>query len=210
MRSVFWRVLAVFVALPAVTPGQSVAASPAKVLTVCEVLGNLGQYADTVVAVVGRMESSVSITDHYEFLAQGRCEHPVKTWGHVWSNKIQIWSDWEEGMPKPPSDRPVLQHADVAAKLAAVRKTTRLGSHEEPRFEVKGNVLKSSGSVVKVPNEWAAVYGRIVKLPELDKDCGAGGCGGFDVPLVIIVKSYNVHCLKGDGTLLPDPDSGSH
>ncbi len=205
MRPAFWKVLAVFAALAAVTPGQPVTPSQAKVLTVCEVLGDLNQYADSVVAVVGRMESSVGIEDHYEFLAQDRCEHPVKTWGHVWSNKIQIWADWEEGMPKPPSNRPALQRADVATKLAAVRRTTRLGSHEEPRIELKGSV-----SVVQVANEWAVVYGRIVRLPDLDKDCGAEGCGGDNVPLMIMVEQYNVRRLRSNGTLLPDPDSGSH
>ena len=96
-------------------------------LTVCEVLGDVNRYADTAVAVVGRMERSVSLIDHYEFLSQDRCEHPAITRGHTWSNKIQIWADWEEGMPRPPSDGAKLQAAVLAAKLSFVRRTTRLG-----------------------------------------------------------------------------------
>jgi hypothetical protein len=58
-----------------------------------------------------------------------------------------------------------------------------------------------------VPNEWAVVYGRIIRLPNLDKDCGAKGCGGDDVPLMIIAEPHNVYSLRGDGTLLPDSDA---
>ena len=108
----------------------------------------------------------------------------------------------------PPTDRPVLNQTDVAAKLAAVRKTTALGFHDEPQIETTGGSTKVS--TVQVPNEWAIVYGRIVRQPNLYKDCGTEGCGGFDVPLWIIVKPYNVHRLGGSGTLLPDSDSGSH
>ena len=52
-----------------------------KVLTVCEVLGNVADYADTGVAVVGRMERSVGLIDQAEFLSQDRCERPVITHG---------------------------------------------------------------------------------------------------------------------------------
>jgi hypothetical protein len=104
------------------------------VLTVCEVLGDVSRFTETAVAVVGRMERSVSLIDHHEFLSQDRCERPVITHGHTWSSKIQIMVDWEEGMPKPPSDRLKLQLPILAAKLSVVRKTTKLDSHQEPRF----------------------------------------------------------------------------
>src|SRR5437899_1346635 len=84
--------------------GQQELHGEMRVLSVCEVLGNVNRYADTAVAVVGRMERSVGLIDHYEFLSQDRCENPVITHGHTWSNKIQIWTASEEGMPKPPSD----------------------------------------------------------------------------------------------------------
>ena len=132
--------------------GQQELHGQVKVLSVCEVLGNVNRYADTAVAVVGRMERSVGLIDHYEFLSQDRCENPVITHGHTWSNKIQIWMLSEEGMPKPPSDRPKLERAALAAKLSVVRKTTKLGSHEEPRLDVRGHP-----STATVPNEGAAV-----------------------------------------------------
>jgi hypothetical protein len=81
--------------------GQQRSNGQLKVLTVCEVLGNLPLYADTAVAVVGRMERSVSLTDHSEFLSQDRCEHPVITHGHTWSDKIQVWAAWGRGCQSP-------------------------------------------------------------------------------------------------------------
>jgi len=115
--------------------GQQRSNGQVKVLTVCEVLGNVTHYADTAVAVVGRMERSVSLTDHCEFLSQDRCEHPVITHGHVWSDNIQIWVAWEAGMPKPPSDRPKLERSVVAPKVSIVRKTTKVGFHQEPTVQ---------------------------------------------------------------------------
>jgi hypothetical protein len=185
-------------AFAGIAVGQQKSEGRMQVRTVCEVLGDVNRYADTAVAVVGRMERSVSLIDHYEFLSQERCEHPVITHGHVWSDKIQIWVNWEEGMPKPPSGRPKLQDALVAAKLSVVQKTTKLGSHQEPRFSGDGHA-----STAAVPNEWAVVYGRIVKSPELGQDCGIGGCGGDDVALIILAEPSQVHPLKGDGKPLP-------
>ncbi len=175
----------------------------AKVLTVCEVLGNVPRYADSVVAVVGRLESSVSLTDYYDFLSQDRCEHPVITHGHLWSDKIQVWGGWEAGMPKPPSDRPKLEQSVIASKLLIVRKTTKVGSHQEPQFKADGRSIVYSHTT-KLPNQWAVVYGRIVKVPDLNEDCGAEGCGGDNVPLVIIAEPYNIHGLRDDGTPLPE------
>jgi hypothetical protein len=182
--------------------GQQKSDDQVKVFTVCEVLGDVAQYADTAVTVVGRMERSVSLTDHYEFLSQDRCEHPVITHGHVWSDKIQIWAAWEAGMPKPPSDRPKLERSVLAAKLLIIRKTTKLGFHREPQFKADGHSIVYTHTAA-VPNEWTAVYGRIVRDPDLNEDCGAGGCGGDNVPLVIIAEPYNVYRLGEDGTQLP-------
>jgi hypothetical protein len=159
--------------------GQQQPNGQAKILTVCEVIGDLSRYADTVVAVVGRLESSVSLTDHYSFLSQDRCQHPVITHGHVWSDKIQVWEAWEAGMPKPPSDRPKLEQSVIASKLSVVRRTTKV-------------------------RPLMIVYGRIVKVPDLNEDCGPEGCGGDNVPLVIIAEPYNIHGLRDNGTLLPE------
>ena len=169
-----------------------------KVLTVCDVLGDVSRFTEAAVAVVGRMERSVSLIDHYEFLSQDRCERPVITHGHTWSSKIQIMVDWEEGMPKPPNDKLKLQLPILAAKLSVVRKTTKLDSHQEPRFRSDGHP-----STVAVPNEWAVVYGRIVRSPRLDEDCGTAGCGGDDIPLIMIAEPSEVRMLRGDGKPLP-------
>jgi hypothetical protein len=180
--------------------GQQKSDGQVRVLTVCEVLGDVKRYADTAVAVVGRMERSVSLADHYEFLSEDRCDHPVITHGHVWSDKIGILADWEEGMPKPPIDRPKLERSVLAAKLMVVRTTTKLGVHQEPQLKVDGRSIMYA----VVPNEWATVYWRIVTVPRLNKDCGARGCGGDNVPLVIIAEPYNVHRLKEDGRPFPE------
>jgi hypothetical protein len=54
-----------------------------------------------------------------------------------------------------------------------------------------------------VPNEWAVVYGRIVRVANLNEDCGAEGCGGDNVPLLIIAEPYNIHGFRDDATQLP-------
>jgi hypothetical protein len=168
--------------------GQGKAMDKPALVTVCEVLGNVNRYANADVAIVGRMERSVSVVDHSEFLSQDRCQRPLITHGHTFPNRIQILTDWEEGMPKPPDDSPVLERARILTKLAEVRKTTQLGFHSEPQFDATG---KPHTAVV--PNEWVLVYGRLVKTPRLDEDCGVRGCGGDDVALVIIARAEEVH-----------------
>ena len=89
-------------------------------------------------------------------------------------------------MPKPPGDRAKFERTRITAKLSEVRRTTALGSHEEPQLNAEGKVRTAI-----VPNQWAFVYGRLVKTPRLDEDCGPDGCGGDDVPLVIIANEQS-------------------
>jgi nitrogen fixation protein len=145
------------------------------------------------------MDHSVSLIDHYEFLSQDHCEHPIVTHGHMWPSKIQIWSGWEKGMPKPPSDRPALKQTVIAAKLSVVERSTKLGSHREPQFDAGGHPIAAA----EVQNEWAVVYGRIVRSPKLNHDCGVGGCGGDDVPLIIIAELTQVRRVTVDGNIMP-------
>jgi len=149
------------------------------------------------------MERSVSFIDRYQFLSEDKCEHPVITHGHVWSNKIQVWTGSEKGMPKPPRAKLQLEPSTVAAKLRAVRQTTKLGTHEEPYFKKDGNSIVYAGQRLK-PNEWAVVYGRISRNPRLSEDCGAEGCGGDNMPLMLIAEPYNVHRIAKDGRLLAE------
>jgi hypothetical protein len=189
-----WKVALLVTVLASVAPAQQVSSSRVKVLTVCEVLANVDQYAGTAIAVVGQLERSVSLIDHNEYLSQERCQRPVVAHGHAWSDRIQIWTIWLEGMPNPPVDSPRLDAAIVAAKLSQVRKTTKLGVHQEPRFTTEGQVLKYSHTAT-VPNEWAVAYGRIVRSSRLDEDCGREGCGGDNVPLILIADEQEVHTL---------------
>jgi len=154
-------------------------------------------------SVVGRMESSVGLIDHYEFLSEDQCGQPLITHGHLWSNKIQIWPGWDPGMPKPPRAKLQLEPPALAAKLLIVRGTRKLGFHDEPFFKKDGNSLVYAGTTPK-PNEWAAVYGRIMKNPDLNKDCDVEDCGGHSVPLMVIAEPYNVHKLAEDGRVLPE------
>jgi hypothetical protein len=163
-----------------------------KLLTVCEVLSDVNRFANTAVVVVGRMERSVSLVDQYAFLSQDGCEHPMNTQGGPWSQKIEIWTTWEEGMPKPPSDRPRLNRAAIAAKLSVVRKSTNLGSHEEPLFKGDGHSIFYSHTAI-VSNDWAVVYGRIVKVHD-----------GDEVQLMILANPDEVRKVGVSGTLLPN------
>jgi hypothetical protein len=195
-----WNAALLLTVLAGVAAGQQVSGSRVKVLTVCEVLADVSRYEDTVIAVVGQLARSVSLKDHNEYLSQERCQRPVVTHGHAWSDRIQIWTHWEEGMPAPPSDSPRLDPAVVGGKLSLVRKTTRLGIHQEPRFTIEGQVIKYSHTAT-VPNEWAVAYGRVVRSPRLDEDCGRKGCGGDDVSLLIIANEQDVHTLAdGDSS----------
>ncbi len=161
-----------------------------KVLNVCEVLADITGLAGRAVTVVGRMERSVSLIDHSEFFSQDRCEQPVFTHGHVWSDKIQILS-WEKGIPRPPRDRPKFEQSVVASKLAIVRQSTELGFHGEPQFKAEGRSIVYTHTA-DVPNQWAIAYGRIVRMP--------------DLKLAIIVEPYNFHELSEDGAMLPEKD----
>jgi hypothetical protein len=144
------------------------------------------------------MEEHVDLIDSHKFLVQDRCEHPVVTHGHVWPNKIQVWSQLEDSLGKAPADQPRLEHAIVAAKLDAVRKTTRLGTHKVPDLDAPGRFRTTN-----VSNSWAVVYGRAVQVPNLSEDCGAQGCGGMNGPLILLAEPDQVRLLANDGAELP-------
>ena len=91
----------------------------------------------------------------------------------------------------------------MAAKLRAVRQTTKLGTHEEAYFKKDGNSIVYAGQMLR-PNEWAVVYGRIARMPRLSEDCGAEGCGGDNVPLMLVAEPYNAHRIAEDGRLLAE------
>jgi hypothetical protein len=188
--------------LSCIVMAQSEAGGP-KVVTVCEVLGNPNHYRDSVVAVVGRLDRSISLIDHYGHLAEDRCEKPVVTKGYVWPHTILIWSGGEDGLPKPPSDKPELDQILVAKQLSAVRQHTQLGVHKEPQFKQKEGSITFS-HFADVPNQWAIVYGRVIGSPNLSREpCNNDeiGCRGFmGAPMAIIVEPQNIQVLNEDRT----------
>jgi hypothetical protein len=177
-----------------------------KIRTVCEVLGNAHHYANRVVAVVGRLEQSVSLIDHYEFLGQDGCKHPVNTKGHVWPTKVLL-AYWEEGMPKPPSDTPEFDRDAVIIGLALVRKATTLGVHKVPQFTTQGNSLVFS-RFADSPNDWAIAYGRIISSSKIGKKRCGDDCNGFlGAPVAIILGPEGVHSVNADGS---ESDGSDH
>jgi hypothetical protein len=110
-----------------VTVGQQKSDSRVKVLTVCEILGDMKRYTDSAMTVVGRMERSVSLIDHYEFLSQDRCEHPVITHGHVWLDKIQTWRAWAAASPGATERQAEIQR-QLFAKEEVLRSQSAAGS----------------------------------------------------------------------------------
>ena len=72
-------------------------------------------------------------------------------------------------MPKPPSDRAKIERSIIAAKLLIVQRATKLGVHQEPQFKSDGRSVQYTHTA-DVPNLWAAVYGRIVRTPNLNED----------------------------------------
>ncbi len=138
--------------------------------------------------------------DHYEFTCR-RINVSI-LWlrlRHRWVDKIQVWTKFDRGNAgATPADRPRLEPyaALMAAKLSVdCCKTTNLRSHDEPTFrrEGKSTVYNETRSV---KNEWAVVYGRVVKNADLDKNCHVEGCGGDNVPLTIVVKALQHLCRR--------------
>jgi hypothetical protein len=156
-----------------------------KPVTVCETLLNETAYKGRAVAVVGRLERSVSLIDSTEYLAQDAC-------GAGTASRILIWADLDPADgPEPPKEQPNLDSRVLASKLAKIRKTTALGTHVEPRYKKVENRITFS-HFADVPNEWAVVYGKLVKIPEEGED---------GVRLSLVVVRQNVQILDANGTL---------
>src|ERR1700688_4711187 len=80
----------------------------AKIVSACEVLANLNEYGNTVVAVVGRLDVTGVIYDRRYYVSQDRCGSSLITENYLWPNKILIWTTHEKGFPNPPTDKPDL------------------------------------------------------------------------------------------------------
>jgi hypothetical protein len=111
------------------------------VVTVCEALQDREVYDGQIMVVVGRYFRGI----HGDVLGQ-ECERSIITDGFVWQNAIPIKGSASARVPYP---TPPTLLSDfrwdeelLNAKLLEVQKTTQLG---------KG---------FRLPNQWAAVYGR--------------------------------------------------
>ena len=174
-----------------------------KPVTVCEVLADLNRFSGKPVAIAGRLDCSWSLTDHTCHLAEDKCDRPVVTQGFVWPNKILLMEDWEEGMPKPPTESPEIESAAVFQKLFLISQTTSLRFHKEPLFRTKDSTIIFS-RMADVMDMWGAAFGRLFTTPNLKKDgCGDEvGCGGFDgAPAALIINSGSIHTY--DATEVP-------
>ncbi len=163
-----------------------------KPVTVCESLADPKKFSGKPIAIVGRIECGASLVDHVCFLAESRCEQPVRTDGHAWPNKVLIVDYWEEGMPKPPSTMPEIDHATLVKKLLLVGQSTTLGLHKEPQFKAEGQTITFS-QLADVADEWGIAYGLFFTAPKLRKDdCDNElGCGGFDGAPVALITLPN-------------------
>jgi Carboxypeptidase regulatory-like domain len=176
-----------------------------KPITVCESLADSKKFSGEPIAIVGRIECGASLIDRVCFLTEGRCKQPVKTDGYAWPNKVLIVNYWEEGMPKPPSTVPEIDHATLLKKLSLVGKSTTLGLHKEPQFKTEGQTITFS-HLADVKDEWGIAYGLFFTAPKLRKDsCGDEiGCGGFDgAPVALIALPNALRPLDGYKNSLP-------
>jgi hypothetical protein len=173
-----------------------------KPVTVCESLADPKKLSGKPIAIVGRIDCGASLIDHVCFLAEDRCEQPVRTEGYTWPNKVLIMNYWEEGMPKPPSTIPEIDQATLLKELSLVGKSTALGLHKEPRFETEGRGITFS-HLADVKDEWGIAYGLFFTAPKLRiEGCGDEiGCGGFDgAPAALIASPDALRQLTNDKT----------
>jgi hypothetical protein len=177
-----------------------------KPVTVCEVLADLKRFSGKPVAIAGRLDCSWSLTDHTCHLAEDKCDRPVVTQGFVWPNKILLMENWEEGMPKPPTESPEIESAAVLQKLSLISRTTSLRFHKEPLFRTKDSTIIFS-RMADVKDVWGAAFGLLSTTPNLKKDgCGEElGCDGFDgAPAALIINAGSTHTYD-DREVPPHP-----
>ncbi len=181
-------------ALPSLTFAQS---SP-PVVSVCEVLANLNEYGNSVVAIVGRLDVTGVIYDRRNYVSQDGCENPVIADNFVWPNRILVSTTHEKGLPNPPTDTPDLSLPVLVDKLASMRGTTYLGVRNEYRANKNGELVN-----IIVRNQWVVAYGHTYSPSRLTtaESCKEIGCNGFAgrVPVIIMVDPKNVRLLNEYG-----------
>ena len=190
-----FNAMLILTTLPILAFGQS----QAKIVSACEVLANLDEYGNAVVAVVGRLDVTGVIYDRRNYVSQDGCGSPVITENYLWPNKILIWTTHEKGLPNPPTDKPELDQQLLAEKVASMKGTTSLGLRNEFRVDKNGQLVNFIAQ-----NEWVVAYGHTYYSPHLTtaESCKEFGCEGFSgkAPVIITVDPKNVHTIKEDGT----------
>ena len=153
--------------------------SLASPLTVCEVLQDLKASQGKSIAVLGRWSGSPE--GEGESLSEVDCARPVKTKGFTWPNALSL--EWDPHSPLE-LDVSAMNQEAVAAKLQAVKRTTKLRAGER----------------------WAVVYGRLetrkLKVTQSrDRKTVSHGFGHLAVfPAAIFYGGKSVH-------FLPSPDA---
>lgn len=188
------------IAFPGFTFGQN----QATVVSVCEVLANLNDYGNSVIAIVGRLDVTGVIYDRRHYVSQDQCENPIVADDFVWPNRILIATTHEKGLPNPPTDTPDLSLPLLVDKLASMRGKTILGVRNEFRVNKSGELVNFIAR-----NSWVVAYGHTYSPSHLTtaESCKEVGCNGFAgrVPLIIMVDPKNVHLLNEDGTFNDTP-----
>jgi hypothetical protein len=186
--------------LAATLPGLAYGQDRVKIVSVCELLADVNQYGNSVVAVVGRLDVRGVILDRHNYVSQDKCDAPLTTQGYVWPSSILIWTIREDGLPTPPTDTPELDPQILAAKLSTMSHGTILGVRKEFRIDKEGQLID-----IIVRNQGVVAYGHTFYSPNLNTaaSCKGKGCNGFlgQAPVVITVDPKNVHTVNEDGTL---------
>jgi hypothetical protein len=153
-------ILGIAAIAPHLIVGQTPGNDAIPVVTVCDVLKDLGRYNGKSVIVVGRRSGTME----GDWLSAD-CERKLVTDGFTWPDDISLAYVRNQTEPPPPlPDRFKWDTKLVAAKLKEIQRTTKL----RPRPE---------------NDRWFAIFGRLeTRLPLQAVRCGSKGelCGyGF-------------------------------
>jgi hypothetical protein len=171
--------------------GQAKAGESGKLVSVCDILGDTAKYSGKIIAVVGRADCAPEITDMSCFLAEDHCPRPLVIRGHRWPTKIWLQAVYgDEYFPQLSREKFVVDQSAMDAKLALVRRGTRLGFHKKMVFGSKDK--KPEWANLK--DEWGVAYGLVVFRPRLkpEDNCSGSdeGCGGWnETPVMLVVRT---------------------
>jgi len=171
--------------------GQANAGEFGKLVSVCDILGDAARYSGKIIAVVGRADCASERIDRSCFLAEDHCPQPLVIGGHRWPTKIWLQAVYgDEYFPQLSKEKFVVDQSAMNAKLAQVRRSTKLGFHRRVVFSSED---KKSGWA-NLKDEWGVAYGLVVFRPKLkpEDNCSGGdeGCGGWnDTPVMLVVRT---------------------